>query len=113
VASAVREQCEAKKPRWEFVRRKLGQPGIWDQLRAKVAAEVKPPETIHSWLARAGGATAPADIGCSRGRIRAAILHMHEIRKRLTIIDLAWLAGVMPAAVDDIIDQWLSGSARP
>jgi hypothetical protein len=48
-----------------------------------------------------------ADIGCSRERIRAAILHMHEIRKRFTIIDLAWMLGILPSAVDDLIDEWL------
>jgi len=108
VAAAVREQCEAKRQRWMLVRQKIGQPGVWDQLRTKVAAEVKSPQIVHGWLARAGGATSFADIGCSRERLRAAILHMHEIRKRVTIIDLAWLTGILPGAVDDIIDEWLS-----
>jgi hypothetical protein len=49
------------------------------------------------------------DIGCSRERIRAAILHMHEIRKRFTIVDLAWLTGILPDDVDDLLDEWLSG----
>ena len=48
-----------------------------------------------------------ADIGCTRERIRSAILHMHEIRKRFTIVDLAWLTGVLPDQADDLIDQWL------
>jgi glycerol-1-phosphate dehydrogenase [NAD(P)+] len=113
VASAVRKQYEAKRQRLEPIRQKIGQSGVWDRLRPKVAAEVKPAKTILTWLSRAGGATSLADIGCSRRRIRSAILHMHEIRTRFTIIDLAWLVGVMPAAVDDIIDEWLSRSARP
>ncbi len=108
VASAVRQQYDAKRQSWERVRRKMADPGVWDQLRTRVAAEVKSPQTIRDWLRRAGGATSTADIGCSRERIRSAILHMHEIRKRFTMIDLAWLAGVMPAATDDIIDLWLS-----
>jgi glycerol-1-phosphate dehydrogenase [NAD(P)+] len=107
VASAVREQYEAKKRQGELVRRRIGQAGTWDQLRMKVAAEVKSPQTIRQWLTRAGGATSIADIGCSRERVRSAILHMHEIRRRFTIIDLAWLVGVMPAAVDEVIDHWL------
>lgn len=108
VASAVREQYEAKRQQITLVREKASQPGVWDQLRTKVAAEVKSPETIRDWLQRAGGATSMRDIGCSRERLRSAILHMHEIRKRFTIIDLAWLTGIMPAAADDIIDEWLS-----
>jgi glycerol-1-phosphate dehydrogenase [NAD(P)+] len=108
VATAVREQYEAKRSRWTLVRERIGQPGVWDQLRARVSAEVKSPQIIRDWLTQAGGATSFADIGCSRERLRAAILHMHEIRKRFTIIDLAWLLGIMPAAADDIIDEWLS-----
>jgi hypothetical protein len=32
---------------------------------------------------------------------------MHEIRKRFTIVDLAWLIGILPGAADEIIEQWL------
>ena len=58
---------------------------------------------------RVDGAVCLADIGCSRERMRAAILHMHEIRRRFSIVDLAWLAGVLPDAADDLIGEWLSG----
>lgn len=108
VARAVEEQYGAKRQRLDRIRQKIAQRDVWEQLRRRVRAEVKSPETIHGWLSRAGGATSLADIGCSRERLRAAILHMHEIRKRFTIIDLAWLVGVMPAATDDIIDEWLT-----
>ncbi len=107
VASAVREQYDAKRSRWDLVRQKIGQRDVWDRLRVRLRSEVKSPRTIRDWLQRAGGATGFADIGCSRERIRDAILHMHEIRKRVTIIDLAWLAGIMPAAADEVIDEWL------
>ncbi|MEN6336252.1 MAG: iron-containing alcohol dehydrogenase [Phycisphaerales bacterium] len=110
VARAVREQYEIKRPRLAMIRDKIRQGSLWDQARTRIAAEVKSPGTIRDWLAKAGGATCAADIGCSRERVRSAILHMHEIRKRFTIIDLAWLTGVLPGALDDILDQWLCGS---
>lgn len=113
VASAVVKQYEAKSKSLDSIRQKIGRGGTWDALRAAVAKEVKPAATIHGWLARAGGATSLADIGCSRERIREAILHMHEIRKRFTIVDLAWLTGVMPAATCEIVDEWLSGPTKP
>ena len=108
VAAAVREQYDTKRQRLDLIRQRIDQRGVWNQLRAQVGAEVKSPHTVRDWLSRAGGATSMADIGCSRERIRSAILHMHEIRRRFTIIDLAWLAGVMPVAVEDIIDEWLT-----
>ena len=108
VAAAVAEQYESKKQRLEPIRQKIAQRDAWDRLRTKLAAEVKSPETIHTWLERAGAAVSMADIGCSRERIKSAILHMHEIRQRFTIVDLAWLAGVLPGQTDDLIDQWLA-----
>ena len=67
----------------------------------------KDPATVKGWLTRAGAATTAADIGCSREALASAILHMHEIRKRFTIVDLAWLVGILPDAADEIIDRWL------
>ncbi len=108
VAAAVTEQYQAKQQRLEPIRHKIAQRDLWDRLRTELAAEAKSPETIHTWLQRAGAAVSMADIGCSRERIKSAILHMHEIRKRFTIVDLAWLSGVLPEAADDLIDQWLA-----
>jgi glycerol-1-phosphate dehydrogenase [NAD(P)+] len=108
VAEAVHGQYEAKRPAVAQLRQRLADRQTWDRLRAKLATEVRPPETIRDWLRRAGAAASIHDIGCSRERIRAAILHMHEIRKRFTIVDLAWLLGILPGAVDDLIDQWLA-----
>jgi glycerol-1-phosphate dehydrogenase [NAD(P)+] len=107
VAAAVAEQYQAKQLRLESIRQKIARREVWDQLRAELAAEARSPETIHTWLQRAGAAVSMADIGCSRERIKLAILHMHEIRKRFTIVDLAWLSGILPEAADDLIDQWL------
>jgi glycerol-1-phosphate dehydrogenase [NAD(P)+] len=109
VVAAIREQYEAKRPRLETIRQKIATGCLWDQLRAQLAAEVKSPETIQSWLRRAGAAVSINDIGCPRERIKAAILHMHDIRKRTTIVDLAWLLAVLPDCADDLIDQWLTG----
>jgi len=109
VVAAVREQYETKRPRLETVRQKIGTGRLWDQLRTQLAAEVKSPEMIQSWLRRAGAAVSMDDIGCPRERMKAAILHMHEIRKRTTVVDLAWLLGVLPDGADDLIDQWLTG----
>jgi glycerol-1-phosphate dehydrogenase [NAD(P)+] len=108
VVAAVREQYGAKRQRLELARQVLSDAQAWGRLTERLAAEVKSPETMRGWLRRAGAAATFEAIGCSRERIRAAILHMHEIRKRFTIVDLAWLVGILPAAVDDLIDRWLT-----
>jgi glycerol-1-phosphate dehydrogenase [NAD(P)+] len=110
VVAAVTKQYETKRQSHELVRQKIANGPLWDQLRTQLAGTVKEPRVIRDWLTRAGAAVSIDDIGCSRERIRAAILHMHEIRKRFAIVDLAWLVGILPDAVDDLIDQWLTGN---
>ncbi len=79
----------------------------WEQLRNKLHPVVTPPTKIKDLLNRAGAADCIKDLGLSRQRTEQALLHTHEIRKRFTVIDLAWLTGVLPAAFDDIIDTYL------
>jgi len=108
VVEAVAIQYEAKRTYLELARQRIAEKGTWEQLRARLSAQVKPARRIRDWLRQAGGATSFADVGCSRRRLRAAVLHMHEIRKRFTVVDLAWLLGVLPGAADDLIDEWLT-----
>lgn len=107
VVDAVKSQYEAKRPALDLVQQSLVKGDRWDRLRAELAARSKPPETIRAWLTHAGGAVSASDIGCSRRQLKDAVLHMHEIRKRFTVVDLAWLLGILPGAVDEIIDTWL------
>ncbi len=105
---AVRAQYAAKQVSVDVVTQRLAEKGVWDELRAALATVSRRPDTIRNWLLRAGGAVGPADIGCDRSDLKAAMLHMHEMRRRFTVVDLAWMAGVLPGAADDIIDQWLT-----
>jgi glycerol-1-phosphate dehydrogenase [NAD(P)+] len=108
VVEAVARQYEAKKAGLDAVRRRLTQRGAWDQLRNRLTGLPRPPQTIRNWLERAGGATSPEAIGCSKEQLREAALHMHEIRKRFTVVDLAWMVGVLPDSLDEIVQNWLS-----
>ena len=107
LVDAVRRQYKAKQADIECVAGRLGQKDTWDRLRASLAGIVKRPGTICDWLRRAGGATTALDIGCSHAALKGAALHMHEIRRRFTVVDLAWVAGILPQAIDEIIEQWL------
>jgi len=87
---------------------KLANGKTWDSFLAAARQQVRSPAQIKNCLKTAGAAHTFSGIGCSRGRILAAALHMHEIRKRPTIIDLAWILGIMPGAAEEIIDNWLT-----
>ena len=106
LADVVEEQYLQKVPRLHQAVEMLAQPGTWDRLREAISPMVRPPERIADCLGQAGGARSAADIGCDRPRLLAALLHAHEMRPRFTVLDLAWLMGIMPAAAGDIIDKW-------
>lgn len=108
VVEAVARQCEAKKPSLDAARQHLTQADGWDRLRSHLAGLPRSPQTIRDWLKRAGGPTSPEEIGCSREQLREAALHMHEIRKRFTVVDLAWMLGILPDSLDEIMQKWLS-----
>jgi len=108
LAPNVRSQYENKKPLMRKIRSQVLRRETWRDFRRMCVDRVRPAEQIKYCLAGAGAAHTFADIGCCRRRLRDAAVHMHEIRTRPTVIDLAWMLGIMPGAVDEIIDGWLT-----
>lgn len=108
LAESVRQQYEQKKPRLQTICEGLTDRKTWRTFLAACRHQVRSPGQIKNCLRTAGAAHTFADIGCSRQRLLAALLHMHEIRKRPTIIDLAWILGILPGATDEIVDRWLT-----
>ena len=108
LAENVSEQYEQKRPMLQTLCDKLTDGRTWPAFLAACRRQVRPPGQIKNCLRTAGAAHTFADIGCSRPRLLAALLHMHEIRKRPTIIDLAWILGILPGAADEIVDRWLT-----
>lgn len=102
----VAENFARKQEKLKRARDGLSQGGAWDQLRARLVAMVRPPETIHKCLSLADAATRAEHIGCSKARLADAFRHAHLIRPRFTILDLASLIGLMPAVADEIVESW-------
>jgi len=108
LAENVRLQYEQKKPALKTIREKLTDVDTWQTFISAAHQQVRSPNEIKNCLKTAGAAHTFTDIKCSRERLLAAVLHMHEIRKRPTIIDLAWILGILPDSADEIIDTWLT-----
>jgi len=107
LAENVHQEYKQKIPMLQTIREKLVNGKTWSDFLAVARQQVRSPTQIKNCLKIAGAAHASADIGCSRERLLDATLHMHEIRKRPTIIDLAWILGILPGAAEEIIDHWL------
>jgi glycerol-1-phosphate dehydrogenase [NAD(P)+] len=108
LAGNVRKEYEQKLPMLKTISEKLADGKTWSQFLAAVRQQVRLPAQIKNCLKTAGAAHTFADIGCTRERLLAAALHAHQIRKRPTIIDLAWILGILPGATEAIIDRWLT-----
>jgi glycerol-1-phosphate dehydrogenase [NAD(P)+] len=96
----VKRQCLGEVPE------KLRGGGMWERLRAELSPMLRRPEDVHNCLAGAKAAVTAGDLGFSKDQLRAAMLHAHEFRSRFTILDVAWMAGVLPAAAGEIVEQW-------
>jgi glycerol-1-phosphate dehydrogenase [NAD(P)+] len=108
LAENVRQEYEQKIPMLQTICDKLANGKTWGEFLAAARQQVRSPAQIKNCLKSAGAAHTFSDIGCTRERLLSAALHMHQIRKRPTIIDLAWILGIMPGAAEEIIDRWLS-----
>jgi len=85
----------------------LAAPGMWQRVREAATPMVPSPEWVKGVLSAAGAAHRISDLGIDRERFRWAVLNGAQIRERFTSLDLAWATGVLPDAVDDIIDAYL------
>ena len=106
LSDVVAEHYASKLARLGSARRKLRAAGAWDGLRRELAPMVRDPATIRDCLRRAGGAHRAEDLGVNHDQMRQVLLCAHQMRGRFTILDLARLAGVLPDAAGDVVDQW-------
>jgi glycerol-1-phosphate dehydrogenase [NAD(P)+] len=106
LADVVADKYAEKAERLRRAKELLVRGDTWDALRAELAEMLRPPERIRDCLAAAGAACRSKHIGCDRARLLGAFRHAHEIRSRFTVLDVANLLGVMPAAADEIVETW-------
>jgi len=106
LSGEISREYTGKRTRMEEACRILSKGVAWDDLRESLAPLVRPPEKIRDVLKRAGAAYRAGDLGCDRGRLFEAFVHAHEMRSRFTILDLAGLAGILPQAAPEIIEEW-------
>jgi len=105
-ADVVAGHYAGKADRLRDAKELLAAGDTWDRLRAELSAMHRPPERIARCLSDAGAALKARDLGIDRDRLLRALRHAHEIRSRFTVLDLANLAGLMPAAASEIVEQW-------
>lgn len=108
LADRVREQHDLAVTRMGAAIETLGRPGVWDELRSNLRPRLRSPSVIKRCLASAGGAHRLEDIGWTREDFFHAVCNAASIRERFTSVGLGLAAGLLPSAIDEIIDEWLT-----
>jgi glycerol-1-phosphate dehydrogenase [NAD(P)+] len=75
---------------------------VWPGLREKVRVQLMPAERIREMLQAAGCPTGPVEIGLRWEDFEATYARARTIRKRYTILDLAFEAGILEECVDEL-----------
>ena len=107
LADAVAQEYQQKQPLLRDLRAKLSDPQAWNTLREQLHSRLRTPQQIKEALQAAGAAHCVGDLNCSAERVREALQHQHEIRMRVTVIDLSWSLGLLPQETDEILQTWL------
>ncbi len=106
LAAPVAKEYAAKQDRLKTARRKLSTGQAWDEVRSALALTLRSPDVLHGCLATAGGATSAHDLGITRRHLADVLARAHQMRQRFTVLDLAHLAGILPGAAGEIVEQW-------
>jgi glycerol dehydrogenase-like iron-containing ADH family enzyme len=75
---------------------------IWSGLREKVRVQLMPAEQMREMLQAAGCPTGPVEIGLRWEDFEATYLRARTIRKRYTVLDLAFEAGILEECIDEL-----------
>jgi len=106
ISDSIAEQYNAKQEKLQIMREKLSSDAFWSELKSLLKKHARPAGKIAECLEKADAARYFDDINCSTKRALTAFLHSHEIRKRPTVIDLAWTLGVLPSSAEDIFKEY-------
>ena len=107
ISGAVAGEYSQKLEKFDTVRQRLSMPGDWQRLMYTAGPGLRKAGEVKQLLTRVGAPGSISELGFTRERLRRAILHMHEIRARFTVVDLAWTVGILPEKCDELIDEWL------
>jgi glycerol-1-phosphate dehydrogenase [NAD(P)+] len=107
IADAVGAHHQKQSARIAAACERLQQDDTWNRVREELRPMLPSAAWVKGVLAAAGAAHRIADLGITRERFVWAVLNGAQIRERFTSLDLGWAAGVLPGAVEEIVDEYL------
>ena len=85
----------------------------WLKLKKSITSSLNSPAKLKTCLQKAGGAHRFSDLQDSgqplaREKFVRTVLCANQMRERFTILDLAFLFGILPGSLEEIIDRWVA-----
>ncbi|HEX2186583.1 MAG TPA: sn-glycerol-1-phosphate dehydrogenase, partial [Chloroflexota bacterium] len=84
----------------------------WPALRARLRAQLLPPDEVRRLLGAAGCPTEPGQIGLTPEEVRASFGAARQIRRRYTVLDLAAETGHLAPALEALFGRGGAGASR-
>jgi glycerol-1-phosphate dehydrogenase [NAD(P)+] len=112
LADVVQAEYEKKRPKLDLAAQKLATPRAWDTLRALVKKNLLSPRKLKNCLQQAGAAHRVSDLRIDDESIAPELFlqvwkNARQMRERFTVLDLAFLLGVLPEQGEDILSEWV------
>ncbi|RMD74449.1 MAG: iron-containing alcohol dehydrogenase [Lentisphaerae bacterium] len=98
----IRKHYEAKRPRLVQAQ-KLLNPARWEAIRQKLIPYAPDTSRILRILKHVGGAWRFEHIGINEDLAAQVIIHAHQMRSRFTCLDLAYILGITPQELIQIV----------
>lgn len=81
----------------------------WEEVREEVVVRWVPPEVLKEELRKVGAPTRPEELGVPWDVFREALLYSREIRGRWTVLDTAYLVGILPDRAEEALERAFGG----
>ncbi|HIE03613.1 MAG TPA: iron-containing alcohol dehydrogenase [Candidatus Latescibacteria bacterium] len=77
----------------------------WEEVREEIVRRWVPPDLLREELREAGAPTGPEELGITYDLLRDALLYGREVRGRWTVLDTAYLVGLLPSRADEALER--------
>ena len=109
----VTKEYTQKLPKLDRTVEMLSQHGMWNKLKETLQPMLCPAEKLKNCLRKAGAAHLYRDIRynkepLTKSMFLEAITNANQMRARFTVLDLAWLMGIIPDELDMLVEKWTS-----
>jgi glycerol-1-phosphate dehydrogenase [NAD(P)+] len=109
----VEKEYEKKRIKYEKCAALLAEKENWQKFKELIEPGLVPAKKLKECLKLAEGAHRSCDIRdndapLAMDKFKAVVLNANQMRERFTILDLAFLLGILPGSLDQLIEEFVT-----